>query len=92
MFDRFLKTPLSLVWIKAKLQVRKIAPAEIFFLKAVNYLSQKILDSRVFYKQRFFANKSDVKFTAQKQFPADLVIFTKEINNEKIHFLCGDYS
>ena len=39
MFDRFLKTPLSLVWIKAKLEVRKIA--EIFFLKAVNYFRKK---------------------------------------------------
>ena len=36
--------------------------------------------------------KADAKFTAQKQFPADLVIFTEEINNGKIHFLCGDYS
>ena len=24
------------------------------------------------------------------QFPADLVIFTKEILNEKLHFLCGE--
>ena len=26
---------------------------------------------------------------AKKQFPADLLIFTKEIRNEKLHFLCS---
>ena len=26
------------------------------------------------------------------QFPADLVTFTEEIHNGKLHFLCSDYT
>ena len=42
------------------------------------------------FRQQLVLKLMIAKITAQSQFPADLVTFTGEILNGKIHFLCGE--